>query len=267
MKTKTFITAFFSMLLPLSIHAHEYWFEPDTFFPEPNTKTPVHLYVGDGLIKDRQERPYQPLMTRMFAIHTSNSSTDLKHLLTDGALPITEFSPTQNGNYLLAMERDWASVTLEAQKFEDYLRTDGLDEIVIERAKRGESAKQGREKYSRFIKSLLMVGQSPDNTYAKTLGLKLEITPLENPYSKKIGDTLKFKVMFDGKPLIGKTVFADNRDSTTQKMTTDNKGELSMKIAHQGLWLIRLVHMQRCQTNCETADWESYWGAFTFGVR
>ena len=34
-----------------------------------------------------------------------------------------------------------------------------------------------------------------------------------------------------------------------------------------GLWLVRLVYMQRCPADCGAADWESYWGAFSFGAR
>lgn len=55
--------------------------------------------------------------------------------------------------------------------------------------------KAARERDSRFIKSLLQVGDRRDETYKKSVGLKLEITPLENPHSKKVGDRLSFQVL------------------------------------------------------------------------
>lgn len=267
MKTKFLATLVFTLLLAAPARAHEYWLEPETFFPALNKKTAVHLYVGDGLIKDRAERPYQRDKTQIFQLFSTANTEDLKTSIADGALPVYNFSANRAGNYLLAMERNWAYIKLEPQKFEDYLREDGMEYIIAEREKLGESRKEGRERYSRFIKSLLQVGDLPDDTYKRVVGLKLEIVPLENPYSKKIGDKLDFQILFDGKPLSGKTVFANNRNGTKQNMTTDRDGKITMSLDHGGIWLVRLVFMQRCNANCNEADWESFWSAFTFGVK
>jgi uncharacterized GH25 family protein len=268
MKSKILSTMICAVLLSGSAFAHEYWFEPETFFPALGQKTVVRLYVGDGLIKDREERPFQLAKTTMFQLFSASAQTlNLKTSLVDEALPIYHFSPDRAGNYLLAMERNWSYIKIEPQKFESYLREDGMDYILDERERLGESSKEGRERYSRFIKSLLQVGDKRDETYNKTVGLKLEITPLENPYSKKLGDKLAFQILFDGKPLVGKTAFADNRKGATQKMTTDSEGKVTMKIDRSGLWLVRLVVMQRCTKDCNEADWESFWGAYSFGMK
>ncbi len=269
MKSKfTFATAIcFVFLFSITASAHEYWFEPETFFPKPNQPTVVHLYVGDGIIKDREERAFQLAKTERFQVFSTGNALDLKTSLVENALPVYNFSAEKSGNYLLAMERNWSYIKLEAKKFEDYLREDGMEYISTERAKRGETEQEGKERYSRFIKSLLQVGDRRDDTYKKVLGLKLEITPLENPYAKRIGDKLKFQVLFDGKPLADRTVFADNRDSRTQQMTTDKNGQIQMKIEKSGLWLVRLVTMRRCAADCGEAVWESFWGAFSFGVK
>lgn len=267
MKIKILFALFLAFLFAPNIFAHEYWFEPETFFPAPRQKTAVHLYVGDGLIKDREERPFQFLMTPVFNLFSIEQNRDLKTSLADGAVPIYSFSADKPGNYLLAMERNWSFIKIEPQKFEDYLREDKIEYIIAEREKLGERQKEGRERYSRYIKSLLQVGDQRDDIYKKKLGMKLEIIPLENPYSKKISDNLKFQVFFDGKPLVGRTVFADNRNSAAQKIITDKNGIIVMKIDKDGLWLVRLVFMQRCKTDCGDADWESFWGAFSFGVK
>lgn len=267
MKTKILSVIISAFLFSMNAFAHEYWFEPETFFPAPSEKTIVHLYVGDGLVKDREERPFQLLKTEMFQVFSIGKTLDLKTSLVDEALPIYNFSAEKAGNYLLAMERNWSYIKLAPDKFEDYLREDGIEYVIAERAKLGESQKEGRERYSRFIKSLLQVGDKRDETYKKLIGLKLEIMPLENPYSKKVGDKLKFQVFFNGKPLADRAVFADNRNSPTQAMTTDKNGKITVKLDKSGLWLVRLVNMQRCRQNCAEADWESFWGAFSFGVK
>ena len=251
----------------LNILAHEYWIEPGTFFPSPGEKTPLHLYVGDGIDKEREERVYQREMTTMFQLFGISKVWNLKTTAIEGATPVQMFSAEKAGNYLVAMERKWAYIKLEPEKFEDYLREDGMDYIIGERAALGESEKIGRERYSRFLKSLLQAGATRDATFKKRLGQKLEIIPMENPYSKNVGDSLTLQVFFDGKPLADRTVFAENRESKTQKMVTGKNGEFTVKLEKSGLWLARLVIMQRCKAECGEADWESFWGAFSFGVK
>jgi uncharacterized GH25 family protein len=267
MKRKLLATIICALLLAVKVFAHEYWFEPETFFPAPGQNTVVHLYVGDGLVKDREERPFQLAKTKTFQLFSASRTLNLKTSLVDEASPIYNFAANRAGNYLLAMERNWSYIKIEPQKFESYLREDGLDYILGERERLGENGKEGRERYSRFIKSLLQVGDKRDETYHKTVGLRLEITPLENPYSKRVGDKLAFQVLFDGKPLAGKTAFADNRNGASQRMTTDRDGTITMTVDRNGLWLVRLVVMQRCTKECNEADWESFWGAYSFGVK
>ncbi|CAN5351262.1 DUF4198 domain-containing protein [soil metagenome] len=260
-----FLILFFSV----SAFAHEYWLEPDKFFLALNEKTAVHLYVGEGLKQD-EEKGYQKSKTEMFRLFSGENSLDLINLITDDASPVYEFSAKKSGNYLLALERNWSYIKLGAKEFEDYLREDGMEYIIAEREKSGERQKEGRERYSRFIKSLIQVGDQRDAAFKKKVGLKLEITPLENPYSKKIGDNLKFQVLFNGKPLARRTVFVDYKSdlkTLTQKFITDKKGQISFKLSSDGVWLVRLVFMQRCKINCAEADWESFWGAFSFGVK
>jgi uncharacterized GH25 family protein len=256
------------LLFAASAFAHEYWLEPEKFALAPGEKTVVRLYVGDAL-KDKEEKPFQTTKTTRFDIFSANKTLDLKTSVADGAMPIYGFSADKAGNYLLAMERNWSYIKLNAQEFEDYLREDGMEYIIAEREKLGERKKEGSERYSRFLKSLLQVGTRRDDVYKKQLGMKLEIVPLENPYTKKVGDKLKFQVFLDGKPLADRDVFANNRNGenvTTQKMKTDKSGKIAVSLDNGGLWLVRLVNMQKCRQDCGEADWESFWAAFTFGV-
>lgn len=253
----------------VSALAHEYWLEPENFFLKPGDRSVVHLYVGEALKQD-EERVYQSSKTSLFRLFSAGAEFDLTSSVREDDLPLMTFSADRQGNYMLAMERNWSYITLEPEKFEDYLREDGMEYIIAERSKRGESKKEGKERYSRYLKSLLQVGDRRDKTFAKHVGSTLEIVPLENPYSRKAGDTLNIQVLFLGRPLAGKTIFADNRvgkDVKTQSVMTDIKGNATIKLDRSGTWLVRLVFMQRCSKNCEGADWESFWGSFSFGIR
>ena len=184
-------------------------------------------------------------------------------------MPFYSYTSGSPGNHMFALHRDWSFLKLNPKEFDAYLREDGMEYIIEERARLGESQKEGRERYSRYIKTLLQVGEKRDGIYKKKTGLRLDITPLQNPYTKRPGDSLLFRVLFEGKPLANKIAFADNRDGETfakQQVTTDANGKFTVKLDRKGTWLVRMVFMQRCKTDCGEADWESFWGAYSFGV-
>jgi nickel transport protein len=64
----------------------------------------------------------------------------------------------------------------------------------------------------------------------KPLGMKLEIVPSRNPLSLKAGDTLRFKVLYEGKPLEGAIINPDVRDD----IRTDKDGMAEVKIEKAG---------------------------------
>lgn len=262
-------TILLTLIVPVSAFSHEYWFEPDNFFMAPKEKSVIRLFAGEPLKKE-EERPFQAVKTDMFQLFSARGGIDLTKSIIDNSLPIYSFSPEVPGNYLLAMQRNWSFIKLSPKDFEEYLREDGMEYMIAERERLGESQKEARERYVRFIRCLFQVGDKRDSTFKKRTGMRLEIVPLENPYSKKAGDSLKFQIFFDGKPLKDKSVFADNRDGeqiSKQKFITDKNGKVSIKLDRKGVWLVRLVFMQRCKVDCGEADWESFWGAFSFGVK
>ena len=257
------------LLASLSAFAHEYWFETDNFFLKVNERADIRLFLGEALRKP-EERPYQAAKTALFEMHSTAGKFDMRPLAEDEATPFLKFSSDRQGTYLLTLERNWSYLKLDAAKFDEYLREDGMEYIIDERKRLGESAKEGSERYSRYIKTLIQVGENRTGTAKTRVGSKIEIVPLDNPYTRKPGDNLRFQVYFDGVPLADKTIFADNRDGdvfSTQKLKTDKNGKIIVKLDRKGLWLIRLVYMQRCTKNCNEADWESFWAALSFGLK
>src|SRR4029453_4151677 len=100
-------------------------------------------------------------------------------------------------------------VSIDAAKFEDYLKEEGLEEIAKIRATRGETQKPAREVFSRAAKALLDAG-TPAGKAAKgfdrDLGFTLELLVDKNPYTAAPGSTLPLRLVFEGKPLPGALV-------------------------------------------------------------
>lgn len=258
----------FWICFPASVWAHEYWLEPTSFFVKPGESVAVRMFVGEKL-KAEEERPFQSSKTSVFRMYSAGGSFDLISAGRDGEVPLFTFSSAGEGTYLLALERTWSYITLSPDEFENYLREEGMDYIIAERRRRGESRQEGKERYSRYLKSLIQVGQRRDRTCCRKTGQVFEIVPTENPYEKRSGERLRVQVFFRGRPLSNKTIFADVRNGQSlksERYETDSNGFASLKIGASGVWLIRAVHMERCSRNCEGSDWQSFWTAMTFGV-
>lgn len=267
--TRSAIALLLAVVSVWPVLAHEYWLEPDRFFLAPRENADINLFLGEAL-KVEEVIAYRSSKTSIFRLLSSDGTFDLARNVREEAKPLFSFSAQKAGTYMLAMERNWSYISLEPDNFDDYLRADGMEYIIAEREKLGESNKEGKERYSRFIKALIQVGNKRDRTFAQRAGLRFEIVPLSNPYSLRVGDELSVQVLFEGKPLADKTLFADNRDGeliNKQRLNTNQDGVAKVKIDRKGVWLLRLVFMQRCSKNCEGADWESFWGALSFGAR
>jgi len=251
-----------------TISAHDYWLQPQRFFLSAGETIGVQLFVGDHFTGEA-ERPFQLKKTVVFQIVSENTSRDLKATAEDGQKPVCRIAPKHSGNHLIVMERDWSHIEIEAAKFNSYLKHEGLTAILEMRRKAGEDKTVGRERYRRYLKALIQVGDISDDTYARKMGHRLEIVPDENPTTRKKGDRLTVSVLFEGHPLRGASVTAYNRaaDNTeTQVVSTDDKGQAQFKLDRSGLWLIRLVHAQRTK-NVSGIDWESFWAAYAFQMK
>ena len=258
--------SFVFMAFPLA--AHDYWLQPQQFFLSPDETTSVQMFVGDHFVSE-SERTFHAKKTPAFQIISKNETLDLTTNATDGQKPVCKITPTRSGNHLVTMERDWSHIELKAEKFDSYLKHEGLSRIVELRRKAGEGNMAGRERYRRYLKALVQVGGTFDDTFKRRTGHRLEILPQVNPYLLDRTDTMTVSILFDGEPLRGAQVAAYNRNgdkTTTQEARTNEDGQVYIPLNESGLWLIRLVHMQRC-SGVPDIDWESFWAAYSFEMK
>lgn len=177
------------------------------------------------------------------------------------------WTPAKGGVYAVAVQTAPKILKLDAEAFNDYLVSDGLPHIYRLRAKEKSLDQPAVERYSKSPKSLVRVGDGKGGDPCKPLGLPLEIVPLTDPFSRKVGDALKVRVLFDGKPLadanLGWDHPGDGHDPAGTART-DAKGEALIPVARAGLMTIRLTHMTRPKT--KDYEWESFWTTLTFRI-
>jgi len=105
--------------------------------------------------------------------------------------------------------------------------------------------------YEQYAKALLTVGDTSDNAFAKPLGDKIEIVPLENPYKLHGcgGHFLPVKILFDDKPASFCKVYAtyagfSTKDDYALATTANSKGIAHIRLTHWGPWLIKAERRQ-----------------------
>lgn len=248
--------------------AHDQWLETAAAGPVPGATVEARLFVGEAPVAEEQ-KPFERTKLARLELWSRNGRTDLLAGGTEGSQPLARASGLGEGEFLIALDRAPVLIQLEPAKFEAYLASEGLGAIVKERQGRGEAAKPGRERYTRYVKALAYVGAPrAQGMSGKVVGQRLELT-VDRAEPLRADSTFVVRVTFDGKPLAGARVEASLRaaEPTSSAGTTDARGGVSLRVATAGLVVIHLVHMRRCLepggTPCREADWESFWGSFT----
>ncbi len=257
-------------ICPVSSQAHDFWIQPDTFYPKANKLVKVRWFLGEDFGKG-EERGFQKKSTSRFELFSSRfGKINLVPLCKEGQKPVRTLRLKKNTGYWLIMNRKARNITLTPKKFTSYLKHEGLTNIIKMRKKRGEAKKPGRERYSRYLRCYLQTGKGDGKTWKSPPKQRLEIIPLSNPAKLRRGDKFQVKVVFDGKPLRKAPIFAYHqlpaKKFGAQSTKTNAKGVATFQITRAGVWIVRLVHMRRDKIHANI-EWESFWGAMTFGVR
>ncbi len=179
----------------------------------------------------------------------------------------------QAGAHLVAYESEPSFIELDTARFHAYLREDGLERIITERARRGELAKPGRERYSRCAVAVVVPPGTPPSArqlHQHWRGLSLELRLDSLPAGP---GPVSIRLNYLAKPKGQVKVVAWHRDGdqlTRHEGRTDGRGRVLLPLDRPGRWLISAVHMVRLDAyhpeRGDGADWRSYWASLTFDV-
>ncbi len=246
---------------------HDFWIEPTALSPAPGSQLGVRLRVGENFAGDPV--PRDPERIERFAIRGPNGEKPVPGI--PGGEPAGFAAVGPAGIYQIVYDSNRASVSLEPQKFEEYLRLEGLERILDVRKKRGLADKPSREVYSRCVKALLAVGGTAGSGFDQPVGLELELVPEKNPFEIEPGGELPVRLLYRGKPLEGALVVAlphSQPQAGEIRARTDAQGRVRLKLpagaSGPEIWLIKAVHMIEAPKDVKDADWESFWASLVF---
>jgi len=249
----------FFLLLAVTARAHDFWIEPSSFHPPVGALITASLRVGQDFVGDPVPR-MTPKIDR-FVVRDGTSERPV--IGQENRDPAGYLRVEQPGVTIVGYRSRPEPVELPAQKFEEYLRLEGLDDIIALRAKRGESAKPDKEIFSRCAKAILFTGGAGGARVDEPLGFRYEIVPETNPSAAS--GALTFRVLWEGKPLRNALVTALAQDGATKplRVRSDAAGRVRFTLPSAGVWLVKSVRLVPAPPS-SGAEWESLWASVTF---
>lgn len=263
MKRTPLLLLILAAAIGLAATTHDFFLLPEFFFMHKGDKLNLHLLTGDAFTKDA-EIPYQPAKTTRFMLYNGSKKIDLTKASKDSAVPVLNYEMLNAGQSLIEMTRGYEFSFTSRDAYADFLNNQGLDKMA-EKVKSGNQFRV-KEKYTRYLKTLVSVDNQDGNAYEKVLNEDYEIVLKQNPYNKKYGDDMVAVLKFKGKPAVAAAMMLYIKTTTgnvyTQNLTTSSNGEVSFNLSREGVYLLRSVRIE--PTKDKDADYESWWTSYTF---
>lgn len=253
------------ILCGVSVAAHEFWLQPDKFIYQKNETANIKFRVGENFEGDNWNNNGSKI--NFLTFYSNGTSKDVASLISNNNGDSLRLSLSEDGTGMVVYNGLNSFIELEATRFNEYLKEDGLTEAIEYRKQHNETEDSSREFYQRSVKTIIQVGKKYDHTFNKQTNLPLDIIPQSHPYQLKDGKEVSFKILFQQKPLANHLIKIwhriNNKTIFTEKMS-DEKGLITLPVTTTGKWMVSTVKMVRLQNNPK-AQWQSYWGSCTWG--
>jgi uncharacterized GH25 family protein len=254
------LLALILLAIPSVAAAHDFWLEPSTYRPAPNTAVSIRLRVGQDYEGDPVPRPEALLVFDAFTAEGKNPVEG-----DTGEEPAGVVTVKNRGLLLVAYHNSPGYVELTEDKLRQYLRDEGLERLADDRKRSPYANQPWRELFSRCAKTLLWTGSGPATVFNKRVGMPLELIPEKNPYALHGGGTLPVQLLYRGKPLAGALFVITPKADPSRKLAvrSDANGRVRVKLDAPGEWMIKAVHIVPAAPGGR-AQWESFWASLTF---
>jgi len=259
----------------LVLSSHNLFIKMDSFYLKPNSKATLYLYNGTFgkseavLARDRM------IDVSLINPGEDGISPSKSDWYEEANQTILKFKTGIDGTGIFGVSTSTRVGKFTAESFIDNMKHEGLYHVLEARKKSGEDINPVRKKYSKHVKAIFQVGNKQSDDYNIILGYPIELVPLSNPYSLKIGDELLVKLLIDGKPVGGEKVYASYNDQfghakdgaalDAYQVRTNADGLVKVKITEAGHWYFRTVNLKKSFE--PDADYISNSATLTFEVR
>lgn len=111
-------------------------------------------------------------------------------------------------------------------------------------------------RYEKFSKALV-TATGEETLLREPIGHRLEIIPLANHRAIRLGEEMRCQILFEGRPLATEVMatyagFSNQPDTYAYYSKSDDTGQVAIKIAEPGTWVVRVQH----EVDTATADYD-----------
>jgi uncharacterized GH25 family protein len=271
--TNTYIRKLFGVFFVgtfwlIHANAHEFWISPNKYWFSPYENGYLRFSVGEDYNGENWTGNIEKVQQLVHYL-PDGRTLNLDNNLSTNKGDSVRLNDLREGTQMIIYHSKNAFISLEADKFLEYLKEDGLQYAINYRKANKEDSLPGKEFYQRSVKTIFQVGDFKNDICTKPTTLPLDIVPKKNPLNVggKSQLRMSFSVYFKGVPVEGIVVkiWHKTPTGTTTKIEvlTDKKGRIEVPVETNGTWMVSCVQMVRTVNNT-VADWQSYWGSATW---
>lgn len=268
-KKNLFCGMLLSLFLILPVLAHDLFLKPDRFFAKVNEN--ILISVMNGTFQKSEGAVAFARLTDVRVIDPSGKQTNPKEtdFTKNETTAFLNFKPAEAGNYVVGLSTGWRENALAAKEFNEYLTLEGIPDVLENRKRDKELDKDARYRYSKYVKTILQIGDKQTDSYKTALGYAVEMIPQQNPYQLKRGQTIEVLCLKDGKPLVGQTVLTGRelggKLAAEKALRSDSKGIIKIKLDGAGKWYAKFINMVKIDD--PNLNYESKWATLTFEIK
>lgn len=260
-----------ALLAATPLMAHDMFWRLSSYYVAPSTKIALPMLNGT-FSKSENSIEWARVADLSVAEPGVRRVADSVSWRTDGDTSRLMYTTGATGTYVVGLSTKSRDLSLDAKSFNTYLADDGIPDVLAARKRDGLLQQPARERYSKHVKAIFQVGQNRTDGWETNFGYPAELVPLANPYTTKVGTTLQFRCLVDGKPVANQLVMVGGRRGPSgdqrlpaRSLRSDRDGMVSVPVTAAGRWYVKFIHMQR--TSDTSVDYESKWATITFEVR
>jgi hypothetical protein len=141
--------------------AHEFWLQPEKFICKRGETIYIRFEVGENFKGDNWTGNSKRINS--LRLYLNDAKDDLSEQLSTETGDSLQLAMFDEGTAMITFNSTNAFIEMEAAKFNDYLKDDGLNNASSYRATSQETDKAGKEYYQRSVKTLIQVGTKTNN--------------------------------------------------------------------------------------------------------
>ena len=193
--------------------SHDMYLKMDTYFLSAYEDASIKLYNGTFALSENVIDRNRMLDATIVG-PGGRVAVDTTQWYEKDSITILQFKTGEPGTYIAGVSTRARNIELPADKFNEYLKHDGVLDMLNEREEKQILDQDAIEKYSKHVKAVFQVGDSLSTHWGTVLGYPVEFVPQSNPYALHTGDSLVVKLLWQGSPLVNQLVYADYEKAT-----------------------------------------------------